>query len=283
MWLLLLLVHVFGLAGFNLSLRKSLLGKADPFTLATVMQTGIAIPAVLLMIFRPMNFNAYQPAYVFGFITAVLLTIGLQVSNTKALEYLEASVYPMLYNLRIPFVTILGILFVHESFVATRIFGGILILLAIFIVRQKGDRSITNKGLWWGVTAALVLSFLNMNEKLMLNDVGFFNYFPALSVIAAVLMWMYLLSRRQKFDGSMFLRPQTAQLMVLRAVSAYGFTGALAVGALVSVANYISAMSVIVMVVLGVILLGERDYLWRKVAATTVAGVGLTIILLTNL
>lgn len=284
MWLLLLFVHVLGLSGFNLTLRRSLLNKADPFTMATVMQTGIAIPAVILMIVRPMTFGAYDhPRYVIGFITALLLTIGLQVSNTKAVEYLEASVYPMLYNLRILFITVLGILFVHESFVAVRVFGGILILLAIFIVQQKGSRAVTHKGLWWGVTAALVLSFLNMNEKLMLNDVGFFNYFPIMSVSAAGLMWMYLLTRRTKPDVSLFRQTQTVQLMVLRAVSAYGFTSALAVGALVSVANYISAMSVIVMVIFGVVLLGERDYLGRKAAATAVAVAGLTVVLLSYL
>ena len=60
-WLLLLFVHTFALAGFNLSLRKSLLKKADPFILATVMRTGIAIPAVVLLIVRLMTFGAYEP------------------------------------------------------------------------------------------------------------------------------------------------------------------------------------------------------------------------------
>jgi drug/metabolite transporter (DMT)-like permease len=282
-WLLLLFFHVCGLVGFNLTLRRSLLKKADPFTLATIMQTGIAIPAVFLLILKPMTFSGYQPMYVLGFATSALLTISLQVSNTKALEYLEASVYPMLYNLRILITTVLGILFLSEDFIGFRVAGGLLILLAIFIVRQKGSRSITSKGVQWGVIAAFVVSLLNMNEKIMVTHINFFDYFPLLSIVAAVLMWLYMLCRRKKFDRSMFMRPQTAELMVLRSISAYGFTGALAAGALISVANYISAMSVIVMVVLGVLLLSERDYLLRKVVATTVAVIGLTIVLFTHL
>ncbi len=283
MWLLLLFFHIVGLTGFNLSLRKSLLKKADPFTLATVMQTGIAIPAVILLIARPMTFGSYDPKYVFAFVTAVLLTVGLQVTNTKALEYLEASVYPMLYNLRILFTTVLGILFLNEQFILARVAGGMLILAAIFIVRQKGKRSATSHGIYWGLAAALVVSILNMNEKFMVEHINFFDYFPLLSVVTALLMWAYLLGRRQRFNRSLFLRPQTAELMIFRSLSAYGFTGALAAGAVISVANYISAMSVIVMVVLGVLLLGERDYLGRKIIATGVAVVGLTIVLLTNL
>jgi drug/metabolite transporter (DMT)-like permease len=283
MWLVLLFVHVLGLAGFNLNLRKSLLAKVDQFTLATIMQTGVAIPAVFLLIFRPMTFSAYQPKFYIGLVVEVLLTIGLHVSNVKSLQYLEASVYPMLYNLRILITTVLGILFLNEHFVLARIFGGILILLAIFIVRQKSSKSVRSRGIEWGITAAFVISFLNLNEKIMINNVGLLNYFPLAIVIAAVIMWAYLLLRNKRVDKSIILQPQMVQLMVLRSISGYAFILALAAGALVSVANYISAMSVIIMVVLGVLLLGERDYLWRKVLATTVAVAGLTVILLTHL
>jgi drug/metabolite transporter (DMT)-like permease len=283
MWLALLFVHVFGLAGFNLTLRKSLLGKTDPFTLATIMQTSIAIPAVFLLIYRPMTFGVYQPRYLMGFVAEVVLTVGLMVSNVKALQYLEASVYPMLYNLRILITTVLGILFLNESLVWLRIFGGLLILLSIFIVRQRGGWSVRSKGVAWGLAAAFVISFLNMNEKIMIGKVGLFNYYPLAMLITAVLMWSYLLSRKKGLDSSILRRPQTAQLMVLRAISGYAFIAAFAAGALLDVATYISAMSVIVMVALGVLLLGERDYLWRKAIATAVAVTGLTIILLTHL
>jgi len=283
MWLALLFVHVFGLAGFNLTLRKSLLGKTDPFTLATIMQTSIAIPAVFLIIYRPMTFGVYQPRYVLGFVVELVLTVGLMVSNVKSLQYLEASVYPMLYNLRILITTVLGVLFLNESMVWLRIFGGLLILLSIFIVRQTGGWSLKSKGVAWGLTAAFVISFLNLNEKIMIANVGLFNYYPEAMLITAIIMWAYLLSRKKGLDSSILLRPETAQLMVLRAISGYAFIAAFVAGALLDVATYISAMSVIVMVVLGVLLLGEHDYLRRKAIATAVAVTGLTIVLLTHL
>lgn len=284
-WLTLLFIHVLGLTGFNLVLRRSLLEKVDRFTLATVMQTGIAVPAIFLMIARPPMFSVYQhqPKFIIGFIVEVVLGIGLQVTNTKALQYLEASVYPVIYNLRILITTVLGILFLNENVVWTRIFGGVLIFLAIIIVRQKSSRSVRMRGVEWGLAAALVISFLNLNEKVMVNDVGLLNFWPPAVVIAGILMWGYLLMSRKKIRGSLLLEPRMLQLMVLRAVSGYAFPIALAAGALLSVASYISAMSVILMVVSGVIILGERDYLWRKLAATAVAVTGLTIVLLSHL
>ncbi len=96
-------------------------------------------------------------------------------------------------------------------------------------------------------------------------------------------MWSYLLAfKKRDFAPGILREPRMLQLMTLRAFSAYGFSGALAAGALLSVANYISGMSVIFVAILGAILLNERDYLKRKAAAALVAILGLTIILLSS-
>jgi drug/metabolite transporter (DMT)-like permease len=283
MWLLLLCFHLVGLVGYNLILRKSNMGKIDKFALATILQTGIVIPAVVLLIAAPPNFGLYSAADFVYLVCTVLLTIGLQVTNVKALQYLEASVFSVIYNLRLIFATILGILFLNEDFVWLRVLGGLVILLAIFIVKQRGSQSVTKRGVVWAVAAALILSFLALSEKELINHVGFMNYFPLEAIISGLLMWTYLLASKRSFDRKVMAQPRMLQLMTLRASSAYGFTGALAAGALVSVASYISGMSVIFMVLLGAIWLGERDYLRRKILATAVAVTGLTLVLLSGI
>lgn len=283
LWLLLLFIHVFGLAGFNLTLRKSLLDDMDRFTLATIMQTGLAVPALFLVFIKPPQFSHYKADDCLLLAMIVMLNICLHVSNVKALQYLETGVYSVIYNLRILITTVLGILFLNESLVWSRVFGGLLILLAIIIVRQKGSKSLKIKGMEWGIAAAFIISFLNTSEKTLINHVGLFSYFPVSMIITAIIMWAYLLATNKNIQRNILIQPKMMQLMTLRAISGYAFTGALAAGALVSVANYVSGMSVILMVVLGVVLLGERDYLWRKAAATTVAVTGLTIVLLSHL
>ena len=71
--------------------------------------------------------------------------------------------------------------------------------------------------------------------------------------------------------------------MGFRSLSAYGFTLAFYTGAKISVANYISGLSVILVVILGIVILKERDYLLRKIIATGIAVLGLTAILISNL
>lgn len=283
MWLALLGVHLIGLVGFNLLLRKSVLGKVDKMTLATVMQTGIAIPALVLLVLFPPNFSSFATTDFILIALTTALGISLQVTNVKALQYLEASVFSILYNLRIILTTVLGILFLGESTELLRILGGVIILLAIITVKQRSSHTNNSKGVWWAIAAVFALSFLNLTEKTLINSIGFLEYFPIAAVLAAAIMWVYLIASKRKIDKKLLLQPKMLQLMTLRALSGYGFSLALAAGALISVANYISGMGVIFTVLLGVIWLRERDYLFRKVIATLVAVSGLTLILLSGI
>lgn len=283
MWMILLGIHLIGLVGYNLLLRKSALGTIDKFTLATIMQTGIAIPSVALLFIWPPNIAAYS-FFDFALLAfAIALTISLQITNTKAVQYLEASVFSILYNLRIVLVTIIGVLLLGEEIVELRILGGLLILLAIVIVKQRGGRMIKSIGVRWGIAAAFVLSFLNLTEKLLIGEVGFLGYFSISMIVAASLMWVYVFASKRRVDKKVLLQPKMLQLMTFRALSAFGFSGALAAGALVSVANYVSGLSVIFIVLLGAIWLNERDYLKRKVLATIVAVAGFTLVLLSGI
>jgi drug/metabolite transporter (DMT)-like permease len=283
MWLALLGVHLIGLVGFNLLLRKSVLGKVDKMTLATIMQTGIAVPALVLLVLFPPNFSSFTAVDFILIACATALGITLQVTNVKALQYLEASVFSILYNLRIILTTVLGILFLGESTELLRILGGVIILLAIVTVKQRSSRTNNSKGVWWAIAAVFALSFLNLTEKTLINSIGFLEYFPIAAVLAAAIMWGYLVASKRKVDTKLLLQPKMLQLMTLRALSGYGFSLALAAGALISVANYISGMGVIFTVLLGVIWLRERDYLFRKILATVVAVIGLTLVLLSGI
>ena len=283
MWLIFLILNIIGLTAYNLILRKSLLQKIDSFTLATIMQTGIAIPMLFVLPFYFPDLNVYTPKLFFITMAIVLLIVTLHISNVKSLQYLEASVYSVLFNLRLVLSTILGILFLAEAIIPLQIVGGLLIFLAIFIIKQKGKKELTMKGMLWGIGAALSVSVLNAFEKTLINEVGYLDYaFPAM-LGTAIVMWVILLSRKHKVSFQIFKSKKILSLMGFRAISAYGFTLAFYTGAKISVANYLSGLSVILIVILGIVILKERDYLARKIIATGIAVLGLTAILLANL
>ena len=283
MWLIFLCLHLIGLVGYNLVLRKSLVEKLDRWTLATVMQTAIALPMVFVMFISLPDIHTYTLNSVLMIGATIALVIALHTTNVLALQKLEASVYSILYNLRIVITTILGIVFLSEKILPLQILGGLLIFLAVVTVRQKGSESLSAKGFKWGLLAALVISFLNLFEKILIKDIGYLEYAMPVMVITATLMWIVLFIKRKKVSIKYFKEPRTIQLMIFRALSAYGFTLAFYAGGLLSVSSYISSLSVIIMVILGVWLLKERDYLDRKVLATILAFLGLTAILVANL
>ena len=164
-----------------------------------------------------------------------------------------------------------------------RIAGGMLILAAIFIVRQKGGSRIMHKGMEWGIAAAITISFLNLFEKELITKAGYLSYAAPMMLVATLIMWGYLYYRDRELDFAVLARPNMIGLMVLRCFSAFGFVMAFAAGAMLSVANYVSSMGVIFMVIFGVLLLKETDYLLQKIIATAVACAGLTLVLISRL
>jgi drug/metabolite transporter (DMT)-like permease len=283
MWLFFITLHLVGLVGYNLLLRKSMVAKADPWVMATVMQTAVALPALVLLVISPPKISVFTPSLLAILALAVVLTIMLHLCNVKALQTLEAGVYSILYNLRIIFVTILGVAFLGEQIIPLQILGGFFIFLAVVAVKQKGNKSANLRGIQWGVAAGVSVSLLSALEKHLLTQIGYSDYVISAYITSALIMWVVLVIRGGVKDLRRLPKSQTAQLMTFRTVSAHGFELAMVTGGLASVANYISSLGVIIIVLLGAWLLHERDYPGRKIAATLLALLGLTTILISNL
>ncbi len=279
MWLLSLAVHLVGIVGYNLLLRRALTGDTDKWLLATILQTGICIPAVLLAFVFPFKLQFSNIFDIALLIATVVLTIFFHACNVKALQYLEASVYSVVFNTRFITVSFLGAVLLSEPLTLLQIFGGLLIFCSVFIVRQDEKFSVTANGLYYGLATAVLIGFLNVTEKMLNQSVGFLEYFVPVSIICTVIMWAVVIFRRTKVSLSFLVKPATFSMMGFRAMSAFGFSFALVHGP-VALSNYISSLSVVLTVVLGVVFLNERDKLKSKIAATIVAIVGLTLILI---
>ena len=188
-------IHVIGLTGYNLMLRRSLVAKADRWTLATIMQTGVALPLLLFaLIVRP-HLHGYSPTLIAQMVGAAGLVTALHTTNVMALHYLEASVYSILFNLRILFTTVFGILFLNEAVIPLQILGGLCIFMAVLTLRKHDRKHLTIIGIEWGLVAALTISILNLSEKSLLNHVSYLSYVVPTMLLASVAMWAVLLIR----------------------------------------------------------------------------------------
>lgn len=281
MWYLLIFLHLAGTVGFNLLLRHSMLRRADQWFTATVLQTGLFLPFLAWEIFRPIQFPAYTPYQLVLLGVAVAMLVALQYCNVKALQYLEAGVFSVVYNVRILFATLLGILFLSEPIGPWALLGGALIFAAIFIVRQKGKEAVTKRGVLYGLGAAASISIMNACEKELIHQVGYEQYIFPMFAIATVIMWGVVLQRRTPAPLHLLVQKQNLALMALRACAGIGFSAALIFGPM-SVTSYLSSLSVVLVVLFGMVFLGERDYMKSKLASAAVALLGLTCILIGN-
>lgn len=283
MWLVFLLIHLIGLTGYNLVLRKSLVAKTDSLMLAVIMQSAVALPMVFALLFWRPELASYSMGTVLLLCAAIALIVALHITNVQSLKSLEASVFSVIFNLRIIIVTILGFIFLNEAVIPLQIIGGLLIFLGIITVKQKGSKRLARTGLYWAIASAIVISLLGIVEKKLLSTMGYLDYAIPAFIMSAVILWIVLLARDKKIELQSLRQPGAFQLMTLRAISAYGFNLAIYAGALISVANYISSLSVMLTVLFGALLLGERDYLRQKIIAAGLAVLGLTAIFLSRL
>lgn len=281
MWLPLLIAHLAGNTGYNIALRRAASGsKTDGLLLAAVMSTAIAVPAVIGMAVCGIDLSRFGISTTLGFIAAATLTVIFHILNASALEHAEASVFALLYNLRVGIVSVLGILYLGEPVQPLRLVGGALVFLAGFLV--IGSVRVGRKGALLSVAAAVVISFVTLLEKWMIGAIGYVDFVFPESTVVAVVLWIIVLLRgilrKEPIERGALLNRETLGLMPLRCASAYGFTLALSLGALLSVSTYISSLSVVTTAVAGIIFLKERDSLGGKIAAGCVALAGVTLI-----
>jgi drug/metabolite transporter (DMT)-like permease len=278
-WLALISMNVVATVGFNFMLKRSSWHNLDQWLTATVLQTGLFLPFLAKEIVRPINFPTYTPFdfLLLGCASAALIL--LQFCNVKALQHLEASVFSVIYNSRIIFATLLGWVFLSEAVGLWALLGGLLIFTAIFVVRQRGALNVTRQGVLFGLGAALAISAMNTCEKELIKLVGYEQYIFPMFTIAAIVMWAVVFLRRTVIPSGLLLRPQSLLLMALRACAGISFSYSLVFGP-VAVSSYLSSLSVVLMVVCGMLFLGERDYIKSKVWATVMAISGLTFILI---
>ena len=278
---LLLTFHLIGLVGYGLLLRRQAANNTlHPWVLAAVLQAAtLVVPLIMALIVRP-DLSRFTPlSVVVAFVTAGL-SILLYYAGVRALRYLEASTYAVVYGTRIIFATLLTLVILGEAPTAWELLGGLLILAAIVVLRQKGKKSVMKQGIVWATGAALAASALALCEKWLIHEVGLFNGALPIAAIGAVVMWLVVWIRKLPVPTKAMFTRQMVGLLVFRTTASWAWIFALAAGALVSTATYVSNLNVIIVAFLGVLLLGERDFLQRKIMAVALAAIGLSLLIL---
>lgn len=281
-WISLLTLHLIGLVGYTLLLRKSALSSINKYFLAAAMQTAIFIPSIIYLLLGKVDFDLELMQWVRICLSAFLI-VGLHLTAIKALTLLDASLFSIIYNLRLFFVTILGYVFLGELPPIAQIIGGVIIFSSILLLNLHKDSTYKSSPILWGLLATVWLSVHATLEKYNILDVGFETYMFITMLLGSVLLWLLVLHKGVSLQKNKeYINREFAVLLFLRPLSAWSITYALLYGSL-AVASYVSGLSVVFIVVAGIIFLKERDSIRQKILATVVGVLGLTVILASKL
>ena len=283
LWISLLIVHLIGLVGYTLLLRKSALSAIDKVLLAALMQTAVFVP-VLAVIFFTGGINFHLAGWQWGsLLLSALLLVAIQISSINALKHLEASVWTIIYNLRLFLTTITGYLVLGELPTFFQLIGGAVIFASIVALNLHRKRRFATQAVLVGLLATVIFSVHATVEKFNIIHVGFLQYMLISGGLATILLWVWVWYRRLPITQiTNHFDKHTLQLLFYRSLSAWGYVLALKFGSL-AVTNYVSGMSVPLTVLLGVYILKERNFLREKITATAIAVAGLTLILISRL
>lgn len=276
-------MHLVGLVGYTMFLRRSALTSIDKVLLAALMQTAVFAPT-LIVVLAAGGVNLHLLAWQWA--TLALsggLLVGIQLSGILALKYLEASVWTIIFNLRLVLTTFFGFVVLGELPTPLQLAGGLVIFCSIVALNLHRQQRYRTRPVIIGLLATLVFSIHATVEKFNIVHIGFLQYMLVSGGIATIALWVWVLRRKVKISHlAANLDTQMAKLLVLRTLSAWGYVLALKYGSL-AVTNYVSGMSVPLIVLSGAIFLRERDNLRDKITATLIAVAGLTLILLGRL
>lgn len=271
-------LHLVGLVGYNLVLRSSAAHHSKPLTQAAILQIGIAIPALIISFFQPPNISNIIANF-WLILATVVLTLLLHVSNAESLKYLEAGTHAILYNLRLIIISILGFFLLNEQPTSKILIGGIMIILAIFILNFRDIKKSNFKGVLWAILCATSISILTIAEKKLLTNVSFIDYLASLSLLLTPILMIIAYKSKQSISLKIITQPRSLLLMILRAAAAYGFVLALSQHD-ASTTSLISGTSVVLIMIFAAIFLRERSNPYHKIIATALTIIGTALIIL---
>ncbi len=282
-WVLLLIGHLVGIVSYTLLLRKSALGNLNKTLMSALMQTGIFIPSLIFLALGKVSFSHSSQEWFFLVLGGFMLA-GLMITNVWALSNLDASMFTILYNLRLLMTTILGFLILGELPTPLQLVGGFVILISILMLNLHKEKRWKSKSILISLFAMLWFSFHAVLEKYNLRQLDFESYFFTFALIGTVLLWSLVAIKKVKVrDQIAHIKDRKIYWLIsTRTLSAYTYTYALLYGSL-AVTNYVSGMSVALIVLFGIYILDEKEDKRKKLYAVGIACLGLTLILVGRL
>jgi len=173
----------------------------------------------------------------------------------------------------------LGVFLLGNQFSIGKTIGVALILLSVYVLfgRERFKMSI---GVWYALGVALFFAVAIINDIIILRTVNIYSFLPVMCFLPGVVLAIIFPRHLKKIKN--LLKPKAllhiSVYSLMYSVSAITFYQALNTGASISQLSPITRASIILTVLFGVVFLGERKHLRRKLMSAIIVSIGVLLL-----
>ncbi|CAN5214724.1 hypothetical protein BH09PAT2_BH09PAT2_07760 [soil metagenome] len=253
---------------------------SDPMIVAVLFQIGAGILTgsyALLHGFHAAPIVKYWPNY-------IIMTIGWTISTYcvyVVYKYIEAGEATLLGSLSSVVSIFGGVYVLHEIFSFQNVIGVIFILAAVVIIALENMKHFkVNKGFYYAIASSLFAGIAIINDTYMLRASDGPSQLALAFLIPGILLLLLQFKKvvftlhhhKRDFWGRIVLQS------TLSSISAGSYYIALDIGAPASQLSPIGQSSIIFTVILGMVFLGERKHVAKKLTCAGLVFIGVLLL-----
>ena len=257
-------------------------GKNDPYAFSIFFQLTIGAVIGLYAFFQ----GFVMPNYMDFLPNIMLMIILYAIANTlifSSLKYLDAAAFTILFSSRALWTILAAVVFLNEPFTFKQIIGTLLIIISVIIVSAKPKKFTFKKGEIYALLAALVFGTAFANDAYIIGtyhvDVESHLFFGF--VLPAIAMWILrpqATSQMKPFFTRTILL-QSLALTLFYATSAITIFLAYDIAKNAAQIAPLNQTSIIIIVILSMVFLKERDNITRKILGALLSFIGVLLVI----
>lgn len=252
--------------------------KSDPIAYATLFQLFCGVIIGVIALVTGIKIPDLQPIWINLLLASVLYGLAT-ICIYKSLKTIEASLFTILFASRVIWTIFGGVLLLHETFLPIQIFGAVLIFASVVFVSWTKASLKFQKAEYFALAAAAFFAIATVNDAYILQSFDPTTYLAYGFIGPGIFIWLLYLKKSRVIVSTMVSKASRGiwLLAVVYSISALGFVWAYKLGNNIAQLASIYQISSILTIAFAVVLLRERDHLWRKIIAGVIGFVGVLL------
>ncbi|MEI6144748.1 MAG: DMT family transporter [Candidatus Berkelbacteria bacterium] len=279
-WQILLLISVIATSISAIYQKKTLnVEKTNPVVFSIGFQLSVSLLVGFALIIRGFDFENLF-ILIPGFIFMMLIYAVGNLLRYGSLKKVDISRYTILFQLNVIVSVVASYIFLKEQLSFFQIVGIMLIFAGALIVLWKKKILKLHKGDWLAISSAIVYGIAFVNDALIVRTFDpltfVFLAFLGPGLVLAIIFPKKLIQIKSLVSKE--VRYGFFMASILSAISAVTLYSAYKIGRNAAQLSSLNQISAVLIVILGILLLKEKDKLYRNIIGIIISTIGVLLL-----